>query len=180
MKIFDLMKKFTKRNQIKQTKKSIDKGNWKEPLHYETSKTDIEENLEEITPMEEKIRNEQIAYVCSIVLNKEDLKKEDMAKYIKKKYKKVLLNDVDMQSLISIYHAIEHEDMYGNYNIREFIDEDENNIVKLVNELVLNAKVEARKQKSKDISKFVITDFKLIGEVKNQLEINDYEVEFDR
>ena len=176
MKIFDFIKKIIEKNQIKQTEDSIYEKSWRELLHYEPSEE--EENLEPTAPTEEQIRNEQIEYTSSIILNKDDLKKEDIAQYIQKKYENILLNDADIQSLIAIYHSIEYEDAYGNYNIREFIEDDEKNIVKLVDELILNAKEEAEKNKSEDISKFVITDFKLIGEIKDQIE-NNNEREFD-
>ena len=173
MKIFDFIKKIIEKNQIKQTEDSIYEKSWREMLHYEPSEDDEEENLEPTAPTDEEIRIEQIEYTSSIILNKDDLKKEDIAQYIQKKYENVLLNDADIQSLIAIYHSIEYEDAYGNYNIREFIDYDEKNIVKLVDELVLKAKEEAEKNKSEDISKFVITDFKLIGEIKDQIENNN-------
>lgn len=178
MKIFDFIKKIIEKNQIKQTEDSIYEKSWREMLHYEPSEDDEEEDLEQTAPTEEQIRTEQIEFTSSIILNKEKLQKEDIIQYIQKKYENVLLNDVDIQALMSIYHAVEYEDAYGNYNIREFIDEDENNIVKLVDELVLKAKEEAEKNKSEDISEFVITDFKLIGEIKNQIE-NNNEREFD-
>ena len=177
MKIFDFIKKFTEKNQIKPTEKSVDQENWKELLHYDPSE-DEEEYLEQPVPTEEQIRGKQIEFTSSIILNREKLQKEDIIQYIQKKYENVLLNDADIQALISIYHAIEYEDICANYNIREFIDEDEKNIVKLVDELVLKAKEEADKNKTEDISKFVITDFKLIGEIKNQIE-NNNEIEFD-
>lgn len=180
MKIFDFIKKFTEKNQINHTEDSVYEKSWKEWLHYEPSDDDTEEPIEQTAPTEEQIRTEQIEYTSPIILNKEDLKKEDIEQYIQKKYENVLLNDADIQSLISVYHAVEYEDAYGNYNIREFIDEDENNIVKLVDELVLKAKEEAEKNKSKEISKFVITDCKLIGEIKNQIEIDDNEIEMDK
>ena len=39
---------------------------------------------------------------------------------------------------------------------------------------------EAKKHKSEEISKFVTTDFKLIGEMKNQIEINNEEMGMDK
>ena len=36
------------------------------------------------------------------------------------------------------------------------------------------------KHKSEEISKFVTTDFKLIGEIKNQIEINNEEMGMDK
>ena len=180
MKIFDFIKKFTEKNQIKQTEKSIYEKSWKELLHYEPSEDDTEETLEQTAPTEEQIRTEQIEFTSSIILNKEKLQKEDIIQYIQKKYENILLNDADIQALISIYHAIEYEDICADYNIREFMDEDENNIVKLVDELVLKAKEEAKKHKSEEISKFVTTDFKLIGEMKNQIEINNEEMGMDK
>ena len=178
MKIFDFIKKNIEKNQIKQPEDSIYEKSWREMLHYEPSEDDEEENLEQTAPTDEQIRNEQIEYTSSIILNKDDLKKEDITQYIQKKYENILLNDADIQSLIAIYHSIEYEDAYGNYNIREFIEDDEKNIVKLVDELVLKAKEEAEKHKSEEIGEFVITDFKLIGEIKDQIE-NDNEREFN-
>lgn len=180
MKIFDFIKKIIEKNQIKQPENSIYEKSWRELLHYEPSDDDIEETLEQTTPTEEQIRTEQIEFTSSIILNKEKLQKEDIIQYIQKKYENILLNDADIQALISIYHAIEYEDICADYNIREFMDEDENNIVKLVDELVLKAKEEAKKHKSEEISKFVTTDFKLIGEMKNQIEINNEEMGMDK
>ena len=179
MKIFDFMKKSTKKNQIKQTEDSVYEKGWKELLHYETSDDDIEESLEQTVPTEEQIRNEQIEYTSSIILNKEYLKEEDIEQYIQKKYKNLLLSDADIKALISVYRAVENEDAYGNYNIREFIDEDEKNIVELVDKIILKAKEEAEKYKSEDISKFVTTDLKLISEMRKQIKINNAEREID-
>ena len=162
MKIFDFIKKNIEKNQIKQPEDSIYEKSWREMLHYEPSEDDEEEDLEPTAPTEEQLRSEQIEYTSSIILNKDDLKKEDITQYIQKKYENILLNDADIQSLIAIYHSIEYEDAYGNYNIREFIEDDEKNIVKLVDELVLKAKEEAEKHKSEEIGEFVITDFKYI------------------
>lgn len=180
MKIFDFMKRFIEKNQMKQAENVVYEDSWREMLRYEPSDDDdIEEHLEPTVLTEEQIRAEQIEFVSFIVLNKENLKREDIAQYIQKKHEDVLLDDTDIQSLISISHAIEYEDMYGDYNIRKFIDDDEKNIVKLVDELVDNAKEEAKKNKTKDINQFVITDYKLIGEIKNQIE-NNNEIEIDR
>lgn len=179
MKIFDFIKKIIEKNQIKQTEDSIYEKSWREMLHYEPSEDDEEETLEPTAPTEEQLRSEQIEYTSFIILNREELQKEDIIQYIQKKYENVLLNDADIQALISIYHAIEYEDICADYNIREFMDEDEKNIVKLVDELVLKAKEEAEKHKSEEIGEFVITDFKLIGEIKNQIENNNNEREFD-
>ena len=180
MKIFDFMKKFTKKNQIEQTENFIYEESWRELLHYEPSQgDDIKEPLTESVLTKEQIRAKQIEDTSFIVLNKEDLKREDIIQYIQERYENIVLNDTDIQTLISIYHAIEYEDMYGNYNIRRFIDDDEKNIVKLVDELVLNAKREAKKHKSIDISKFVTTDSKAIDEIKSEIEKNIDEKEFD-
>ena len=178
MKIFDFIKKIIEKNQIKQTEDSIYEKSWREMLHYEPSEDDEEEDLEPTAPTEEQLRSEQIEYTSFIILNREELQKEGIIQYIQKKYENILLNDADIQSLIAIYHSIEYEDAYGNYNIREFIEDDEKNIVKLVDELVLKAKEEAEKHKSEEIGEFVITDFKLIGEIKDQIE-NDNEREFN-
>ena len=178
MKIFDFIKKIIEKNQIKQTEDSIYEKSWREMLHYEPSEDDEEEDLEPTAPTEEQLRSEQIEYTSFIILNREELQKEGIIQYIQKKYENILLNDADIQSLIAIYHSIEYEDAYGNYNIREFIEDDEKNIVKLVDELVLKAKEEAEKHKSEEIGEFVIRDFKLIGEIKDQIE-NDNEREFN-
>lgn len=180
MKIFDFIKKIIEKNQIKQPEDSIYEKSWRERLHYEPSDEDIEETLEQTAPTEEEIRTEQIEYTSSIILTREKLKGKDIAQYIQKKYENLLLNDVDIQALMLIYHAIEYEDECANYNIREFIDEDDNNIVKLVDGLVLKAKEEAEKNKSDDISKFVSTDFKLIDEIIKQIEINSDEIDMDK
>ena len=173
MKIFDFIKKNIEKNQIKQPEDSIYEKSWREMLHYEPSEDDEEEDLEPTAPTEEQLRSEQIEYTSFIILNREELQKEGIIQYIQKKYENILLNDADIQSLIAIYHSIEYEDAYGNYNIREFIEDDEKNIVKLVDELVLKAKEEAYKNKTEDISKFVTTDFKIVDEIKKQIENND-------
>lgn len=140
---------------------------WKAFLKY---KVNTEEAIEKAK--NEEIRREQIKEITYMVLyKKRNLTKQDILQCIKEKYENIILNDTDINSLIAIYEVIRHEDMYGENNVREFIDDKENNIVKLVDRINIFAKKEAKRQKNAvNISEFVPTDFEVIKTLKDEID----------
>ena len=140
---------------------------WKAFLKY---KVNTEEAIEKAK--NDEIRREQIKEITYMVLyKKRNLTKQDILQCIKEKYENIILNDTDINSLIAIYEVIRHEDMYGENNVREFIDDKENNIVKLVDRINIFAKKEAKRQKNAvNISEFVPTDFEVIKTIKDEID----------
>lgn len=140
---------------------------WKAFLKY---KVNTEEAIEKAK--NEEIRREQIKEITYMVLyKKRNLTKQDILQCIKEKYENIILNDTDINSLIAIYEVIRHEDMYGENNVREFIDDKENNIVNLVDRINIFAKKEAKRQKNAvNISEFVPTDFEVIKTLKDEID----------
>lgn len=141
--------------------------NWKAFLKC---KVNTQEAIEKA--MNEEIRINQIKEATYIVLyKKRNLTKQDILQCINEKYENIILDDTDISSLISIYEVIRNEDMYGENNIREFIDDKENNIVKLVDRMNIFAKKQAKRQKNAvNISEFVPTDFEIIKSLKDEID----------
>ena len=165
MKIFNFVKKDFHKKKLNENKNSDNSKNLKNDLQY-----DIKDEKIINTLTLEQMKIEQIKLTNFIVLFKEGhLSKEDIIRCIKDSYSNVVLSNEEMEALISIQKITQYEDLHGNYNIREFIDEDEENIIELVDGLVENARKEAKKYKSKDISAFVTTDYKVINEIKNKI-----------
>lgn len=179
MNILDWIKKILKVKSVKQIEepKETEKENsWKQSIQYSP---DTEKKQDTLT--EEQIRIEQIMHTQFMILFKDGyLLKEDIIKAIKQQYDEVILTDADMESLISIHDVMKYEDLHGDYNIREFLDEDENenNFVKLVDKLIEHAKQEAQKYEMEDISQFVTNDSKIMNELKNDI-IKENKIEKD-
>lgn len=174
MKILNFIKKDFPKKKLNENKCSENSKSWKSDLQYTIKDEKI------VKPLTlEQMRIEQIKLTNFIVLFKEGhLSKEDIIKCIKNSYSNVILSDEEIEALISIQKIIQYEDLYGNYNIREFIDEDEKNIIELIDGLVENANKKAKKHKSKDISEFITKDYKEINEIKNKIKEKNKEEEY--
>lgn len=177
MKIQDWIKKLFRINitkQIEAPKEDNEKNIWKQKMKYIPN---IEK--EEVPLTEEQMRTKQIKDMEFTILFKEgDLLKNDIINILEQKGNIVVLNDAEIEALRSIQGVMQYEDLHGENNIREFIDDDENNIVKLVDKIVENAKKEAQKYEMEDISRFVTSDCKVMNELKeNIIKENENDIE---
>lgn len=169
MKLRDLINKIFRRNVVKmieEPKSKTEKTEWKESLQCLSNDETVNKVLEE-----QRIRRDQIKATASIILLREGhVSKEDIESDIHQKYDNIVLDDIDIQSLIAIHDVVEYEDFHAENNIREFIEEEEDNFVYLVDKLKQFATEEAKRHGSNDVSKFVPTDVELVDRLKNELE----------
>jgi len=172
VKILDWINKIFKRDireQLEEAKRVKAADGFKERMHFPVDDKIVKENISR-----KQLRDEQIKAVDSIVLLKEGkISKEDIENIINKTHEQIILNEADIQTLISIHDVVEYEDMHAENNIREFIEESEENIIKLVDKLEEFATEEAKKQGTQDISPFIPTDVEIVDKLKRELVENE-------
>lgn len=168
MGILQWLSKLLRKNEIKQIEapKSIKSDAWKTELHYITNNDEVVGKL-----TQEQLRVEQIKEIEEFILYKSgNLRKQDIWKKITSKYEQNVLQDVDMQELIVLHKATKDEDECGDCNIRDFIEDSTNNIVKLVNKLIERHTEEAKKYNEIDINKSIEESKESINELIKEIE----------
>ena len=117
-----------KAKQLEEPKTISKNDNWKDSY----KQSEVDSIVEKKLILEEK-RKEQIKLIEHFILYKaENLLKEEICEEILKNYDKNILDNTDMQTLIILYKATKIQDMYGDSEIRHFIEDGQYNIVKLV------------------------------------------------
>lgn len=177
MKISDLLNNVFKRSktpkiEIAKDNSKINENSWKNNIHCET-------HADEVSKAQERWqkRAEQIKATENLILFQDGhLTEEEIIKNIlENKEEDKVLEDVDIASLIAISDATQHEDDMGEENIRDYLEDNENNIVKLVDKMVERARKRAKENASLDVTLFVerkattINDF--ISEIENEKNI---------
>lgn len=168
MNIIDRIKSIFKRNKMKllEAPKEIKEDkSWKDNLQAPSNENIV---LEKIT--QRQLRIEELKSLESIVLYREgSLKSEDVIVELEKKYKNNIISESDIKSLQSLHDVIEYEDEHGDYNIREFLDEEETNYIKLIDGMIEYAKQKAQENDVECISEFVPKNRDVINQIKDEM-----------
>lgn len=155
-----------KAKQLEEPKTISKNDNWKDSY----KQSEVDSIVEKKLILEEK-RKEQIKLIEHFILYKaENLLKEEICEEILKNYDKNILDNTDMQTLIILYKATKIQDMYGDSEIRHFIEDGQYNIVKLVDAMIEKAKREAKIYKDIEICDLIDGSMESINEIIKELE----------
>lgn len=168
MNIIEWIKNIFKRSKQKllEAPKEIQQDkSWKDRLQIPSNDEIV---LEKISQM--KLRNEELKSLESLVLYREgSLKREDLILELEKKYKNNIISESDIKSLVYLHDVIEYEDEHGDYNIREFLDDDDSNYIKLIDGMIKYAEQKAKENDVECITEFVPKNRDVINQIKDEM-----------
>lgn len=168
MNIIEWIKNIFKRSKTKllEAPKEIPEDkSWKDMLQALANQDIV---LEKIS--QEELRIKQIKSVESLVLDKEgSLKSEEIIAYIEKTCKNSIISDIDIKALQSLHDVIEYEDEQGDYNIREFLDKEETNYIKLIERMIKYSEQKAQENDVENIIDFVPKNREVIDQIKEEM-----------
>lgn len=168
MNIIDWIKNIFKRSKQKllDAPKEIQQDkSWKEKLQTPSNQEVVAEKISQ-----EELRIKQIKSVESLVLYRAgSLKGEEIIADIEKTHKSSMISEVDVKTLLFLHDVIELEDEHGDYNIREFIDEEETNYINLIERMIKYAEQKAQENDVEDIIEFVPKNREVINQIKDEM-----------